>query len=120
MADDKKAKAEPRALVPNAEGKVMVEVLMGPYRGQNLTMPAAEGQAAITAHWARDPSEAIYEPEELTEPQRIDAMGAAGDWAKAQWDAAQAERPEETKRNVAADQGGGYNTKTTAAPATKR
>jgi len=32
-----------------------VEALMGPYRGQRLTMPAAEAENAINDHWAIDP-----------------------------------------------------------------
>ena len=78
--DEKKPKAEQRALVPNAEGNVVVECIMGPYRGQHLTMTATDGQAAIDAHWARDPTEAIYEHDELDEAERTAALakGRAG------------------------------------------
>jgi hypothetical protein len=87
--DDKKAKAAPK-LVPNAEGNVMVEAIMGPYRGQRLTMTAADGNDAIINHWARDPTETLYEHDELTDIQRDGAFKAAHDWANAQWEAAQA------------------------------
>jgi len=85
---DKKPKAEQRALEPNAEGNVRVEVLMGPYRGQHLTMTAADGQAAINDHWARNPGEALYEHEPLSDEDRTHAWDASQTWAKAQWDAA--------------------------------
>jgi len=128
MADDDKrtdekktrAKAEQRALVPNAEGNVMVEALMGPYRGQNLTMTAADGQAAIDAHWARDPTEALYEHEPLDEAGRTAALDASHTWAQAQWDAAQGVEPEPpppeggvTRRRALEpeDKPGGYTTR---------
>jgi len=94
-ADDKrKAEAKQRALVPNAEGNVMVEAIMGPYRGQNLTMTAADGQAAINGHWARNPTETHYEHEALDDEHRKEAIDAAHAWAQAQWDAAQGIEPE--------------------------
>jgi len=128
MADDDKrtdekktrAKAEQRALVPNAEGNVMVEAIMGPYRGQNLTMTAADGQAAIDAHWARDPTEALYEHEPLDEAERTAALDASHTWAQAQWDAAQGVEPEPpppeggvTRRRALEpeDKPGGYSTR---------
>ena len=36
--DDKKASQRHAELVPDADGNVRVEVIMGPYRGQHLTM----------------------------------------------------------------------------------
>ena len=99
MADEdkraEKKKAEQRALVPNAEGNVMVECIMGPYRGQNITMTAADGQAAINAHWARDPTEALYEHEPLSEEDRKAALDASHAWAQTQWDAAQDVEPDQ-------------------------
>jgi hypothetical protein len=89
-ADEERRKsAQQQALVPNAEGNVMVEAIMGPYRGQHLTMTAADGQAAIDAHWARNPSEAIYEHEPLSDEDRKAAVDASHAWAQAQWDTAQ-------------------------------
>jgi hypothetical protein len=89
-ADEERRKtAAERALVPNAEGNVIVECIMGPYRGQNITMTEADGTAAIGAHWARDPTEAIYEHEPLSEEERTAAVDASHAWAQAQWDAAQ-------------------------------
>ena len=65
MADDDKRTEEHRKkavqprLEPNAEGNVMVDVIMGPYRSQRLTMTAADGQAAIDGHWATEPNVAV-------------------------------------------------------------
>jgi hypothetical protein len=122
-ADDKrKAEAKQRALVPNAEGNVMVEAIMGPYRGQRLTMTAADGQAAINDHWARDPVEALYEHEALDDEHRKEAIDAAQAWAQAQWDAAQGIEPPEppppeggiTKRRaMRPDDGTDYKTRHT-------
>jgi len=117
---DKKAKAEQRALVPNAEGNVRVEAIMGPYRGQHLTMTAADGQGAINDHWARDPTEALYEHEELSEADRTHAVEASHAWAQAQWDAAQGETPPDPpppeggatrKRSMAAEEPAHYKTR---------
>ena len=38
-----------------ADEKKRVDVFMGPYRNTLLDMPTAEADAAINAHWARDP-----------------------------------------------------------------
>jgi hypothetical protein len=85
---DKKPKAEQRALEPNAEGNVRVEAIMGPYRGQHLTMTAADGQAAIDAHWARNPADPHYEHDMLSDEERTAAWDGSHAWAKTQWDAA--------------------------------
>ena len=131
--DDRKKKASQQALVPNAEGNVMVEAIMGPYRGQRLTMTAADGQAAINDHWARDPTEALYEHEQLDDEHRKEAVDAAHAWAQTQWDAAQGVEDETPpppeggegeagitrKRNMTpAAPTGGYTTRATPAPAT--
>ena len=65
-----------------------VDVFMGPYRGHLLDMPTAEADAAINAHWARDPYST--EPygtghDALSDEERTAAMTAATDWAQAQW-----------------------------------
>ena len=86
---DRRKQARDAPLVPNAEGNVMVECIMGPYRGQNITMTAADGQTAINDHWARNPTEAAYEHEPLSEEDRTHAVEASHTWAQAQWDAAQ-------------------------------
>ena len=114
MADEKKAAQH---LVPKPDGTVMVEVLMGPYRGQHLTMSAADGQAALAANWARDPSEAIYEHEPLSDEDRKAAWDASHAWAQAQWDAAQSVEPPaeggdgRRRRSMEAEQAGGYATR---------
>jgi hypothetical protein len=128
-ADRRKA-ARDAPLVPNAEGNVMVEAIMGPYRGQRLTMTAADGQSAINNHWARNPVEAEYQHDALDEPERVAAFDASHAWAKAQWDAAQDVEetpppeggegtPVARKRNVTPEPAGGYVTKAAPAPAPK-
>jgi hypothetical protein len=126
MADDDKKIPEQRQaeLVPDAAGNVRVEVIMGPYRGQHLTMTNADGQAAINAHWARNPTEVLYQHEALSDQERTDAFAAAHAWAQAQWDAAQGTTPPEPpppeggetggetrKRTMRPDEGEGYRTR---------
>jgi hypothetical protein len=130
--DAKKAKAEQRDLVPNAEGNVQVEAIMGPYRGQRLTMPAAEGQAAIDEHWARDPTDALYEHEALDDEHRQEAYEAAHTWAQAQWDAAQGVEPPDPpppeggdggitrRRAMQAEEDPGYKTRQAPEPPKRR
>lgn len=70
-----------------------IQVLLGPYRDNRLTVSAADADAAINAHWAVDPHH-VAEPDEephppLTEEERTAAFEAATTWAQAQWDAAQ-------------------------------
>jgi hypothetical protein len=121
MADEKKPKAEQRALVPNAEGNVIMEVIAGPYRGNYLTMTAADAEEAKDSHWARDPGETDRTHDhELTEEDRQSALTQAQTWAQAQWDAAagidQPPPPEggvTAKRNLGAKPPAGYTTKTT-------
>jgi hypothetical protein len=40
----------------DADGNVMIECLMGPYRGQHLKVPEAVATAAIADKWAREPN----------------------------------------------------------------
>ena len=96
-ADEQKT-ASQQALVPDAEGNVAIDVIMGPYRDQRLTMTAADGQAAIDAHWARDPHSGVpygegHEP--LDDEHRAEALEAANTWAQTQWDAGTQEPPPE-------------------------
>jgi hypothetical protein len=93
-ADDDKKKAARQQLVPNAEGNVVVDVIMGPYRDNRLTMTAADADAAINAHWARDPlGEEDPDHPPLTDQQRSDALAASHAWAQAQQDALLEEPP---------------------------
>jgi len=120
-ADQKRRKeARDAPLVPDAAGNVMVEVFMGPYRGNRLTMTAADGQAAINNHWARNPGLIEYEHEPLDDAGRVAALDAAIAWAKATWDAANGTGDVGTpvRRDMAAEQSSGYVAKT--APAAKR
>jgi hypothetical protein len=86
-----------------------IDVTMGPYRGNLLDLPAAEADAAIAAHWARDP----YSTEEygtghdpLSEEERASAMAAAQTWAQAQWDLAQGTATPKEERDMTADASG--------------
>src|SRR4029077_3102134 len=87
MADDDKKKTARQELVLNAEGNVAVDVIMGPYRDNRLTMTAADGQAAVDAHWARNPQEPYGEHDPLSDQERNDALEASHAWAQAQQDA---------------------------------
>lgn len=103
-----------------------IDIIMGPYRGHRLTVPAAEADAAINAHWALDPHRKLDEGEEphdpLTDQQRNDALTAAHTWAQATWDAAQ-KPPEpppvdpppeggaQSKRAMKPDEGESYKTR---------
>jgi hypothetical protein len=119
----RRKEARDAPLVPDAAGNVMVECIMGPYRGQHMTMTAADGQTAINDHWARKAGMIEYEHEALDEAGRTHAFEASQAWAKAQWDAANEEPdpppPEARKRDMAPEASGGYFAKT-AAPVTKR
>jgi len=70
-----------------------IQVLMGPYRDNRLTVSAADAESAINNHWAVDPHHVAAPDEEphppLTEEERKHALEAATTWAQAQWDAAQ-------------------------------
>lgn len=46
-----------------------VEVLLGPYSGQRLNMPAADADQAVSDGWARDPFAPPVEPAKGAEPK---------------------------------------------------
>ena len=126
--DEKKKSTTPRLVQePNSDGNVMVDVIMGPYRGSRLTMTAADGQAAINGHWARDPQEDYGDHDPLTDQQRNDALTAATTWAQATWDKAQgtAEPPPPEggvtrKRDMKPEEAEGYKTRQAEAPKHQR
>jgi hypothetical protein len=101
-----------------------VEALMGPYRGKRLTMPAADADAAINAHWAIDPFAVVDLDHEahppLTDEERAAALTAATTWAQAQWDAAQGVTPPDPPppeggvmaRDMSPDESGGGSYRT--------
>ncbi len=65
-----------------------IDVIMGPYRNNLLDVPAAEADAAVGAHWARDPYSGTPYGEghdALSAEERDAAMNAAWEWARAQW-----------------------------------
>ena len=53
----------------DADGKVMIECLVGPYRGQRLKVTAAQGDIAIKDQWARVPK---HPPIDHDEPAPAD------------------------------------------------
>ena len=65
-----------------------IEAIIGPYRGQRLSVTAADFDAAIAAHWAIDPFAEREDPDDphppLTEAERTAALEAANTWAQAQ------------------------------------
>ena len=74
-----------------------IQVLLGPYRDNRLTVSAADADAAINNHWAVDPFHVAVPDEEphppLTDEERTAALEAATTWAKTQWDTAQGTTP---------------------------
>jgi hypothetical protein len=103
-----------------------VEAILGPYRGQRLTMTAADATAAINAHWARDPFTTEEPHDPLSEEERTAALDAANAWYDAQQAAASGEAPPpepppeggeaQSKRAMAAEKPGAYTTRETAKP----
>ena len=78
---------------PLVSGRAMY-VLVGPYRGNLLTMPDGEAESAKDNHWAIDladmnkPFDADnpYDHDhELTDEDRAYAVKEANEWAEAQW-----------------------------------
>lgn len=98
-----------------------VEAILGPYRGQRLTMTTADADTAINDHWARDPFSEDPPHDPLTEEERSHALEASKAWAAAQQAAAAGEEPppvepppEEggaTRAMGADDQSGKYKTR---------
>jgi len=79
-----------------ADETKQIDVIMGPYRGNRLTVSAADADAAVNAHWARDPHSDVpygegHEP--LDDEHRAEALEAANTWAQTQWDAGAQEPP---------------------------
>ena len=76
-----------------------IQVLLGPYRDNRLTVSAADAEMAINDHWAVDPHHVAAPDEEphppLTDEERTHALEAATAWAKLQWDTAQQVPPPE-------------------------
>lgn len=91
-----------------------VQVILGPYRDNRLTMTTADATAAINAHWAIDPFAPLDEEphDPLTEQQLQDAYEASMTWAKAQWGESEP-RKEATshKRDMTPESRGEYETK---------
>jgi hypothetical protein len=75
-----------------------IQVLMGPYRDNRLTVSATDAESAINNHWAVDPHE-LPDPDHqhppLSAEERTAALEAAQTWAQQQWDTAQQVPPTE-------------------------
>src|SRR4249919_1647672 len=81
-----------------AEETKVIDVFMGPYRGNRLTVSAADAQSAVNNHWATDadapPPEPDHEPHPpLSDEERQAALNAAHEWANKTWAAAQGIEP---------------------------
>jgi hypothetical protein len=77
------------------EGSRAMYIIVGPYRGQILTMPDAEAEDAKDSHWAVemdkvappfDADTPFDHDHELTDEDRSYAIEAANAWAQAQYD----------------------------------
>ena len=66
-----------------ADDDVMIECLLGPYRGQMLRVPPAARDKAIADRWAREPRTGAHDelPPEYTTEELGDAIRAATDAA---------------------------------------
>ena len=101
---------------PILGGRAMY-ALVGPYRGQILTMTDAEGESAKDNHWAIDVADVMvpfdankpYDHDhELTDEDRAYAVKEANEWAEAQYNPdepapegeTEAQRTEREKRNA--------------------
>src|SRR4029077_15534972 len=84
---------QPTKLTNMTDETKQVDVIMGPYRGNRLTMSAADAQAAVNGHWATTPTDTDHSRDDphppLDDAERKAAMDAAHAWAKTTWDAAQ-------------------------------
>lgn len=129
------ALATPPAGPPHLGGK-QVQAIVGPHAGSVLTMPEAEADAAIGAHWAIELRQPPHDPnaepphDPLTDEEQQAAVDAANEWAKAQAGDAEpkpvqvsapptrgatAKRDEPAaRRDMHADTRGGYETKDTS------
>lgn len=102
----------------------VIDVLLGPYRNQRLTVSAADAESAVNNHWATDPDAAPDEHPHppLSDEERQAAYEAANDWATTQWAIAQGEPEappppegeaggEPVSRDMEGDEPGKYTTR---------
>ena len=125
-----------------ADETKQVSVIMGPYRGNRLTMPTAEADQAVNDHWAVDPYVENPEPypghPPLSDEEREHAVEAATAWAHTQWgvddpeleplsadetaeqrqqrEQRNQERREQRRRDMQAGQPGAYTTRQAQRP----
>ena len=102
-----------------------IDVIMGPYRGHRLTVPAADADSAVNNHWATDANAAPDVPGDddhphppLSEEERTAALTSATEWAQKQWDTAQGVPPPAppeggVTRDMQGDEPGRYTTRST-------
>ena len=60
-----------------ADETKMIDVIMGPYRGNRLTMSTADADAAVNGHWATDANAPPPEPDDEPHPPLSDEERAA-------------------------------------------
>ena len=107
-----------------ADETKVIDVIMGPYRGHRLTVPAADADSAVNNHWATDadapPPDADHEPHPpLSDEERQAALDAAHEWANKTWATAQGIEPpppevpeaKTESRDMAADDPARYATR---------
>ena len=104
-----------------------IDVILGPYRGHRLTVPAADADAAVNGHWATDANAPPPGPDDEPHPplsaeERAAALTAAEAWAAVTWKAAQGiEQPPPPEgeggtplaRDMEGDEAGKYTTRST-------
>ncbi len=105
-----------------------IDVILGPYRGHRLTVPAADADSAVNNHWATDanapPPEPDHEPHPpLSDEERTAALDAATTWAHSTWATAQGIEPPEppppeggVTRDMEGDEPGKYTTRAARTP----
>lgn len=102
----------------------VIDVMIGPYRGQRLTVSAADADSAVNSHWATDANAGPPNPDEEPHPplsaeERTAALDAATEWAHKTWATAQGIEPpppevpeaKTESRDLAADDPARYATR---------
>ena len=103
----------------------LIEATAGPYRGQRLTMPAADAEEAIAAGWARDPfAPPSDEPAPLPTQEETHAMLKAAEKAarklRGEPEPDEAEAGDDDTRDMQAGEAGTYETREHRGPGRPR
>jgi hypothetical protein len=106
-------------MVNMTEETTEVQVILGPYRDNRLTMSTADATAAINDHWAVDPFAPLDEKphDPLSEQDRQAAYEASMTWAKTQWAAEPEPKAKDQKRDMTPHPKGEYETRDVKPPA---